>query len=378
MIDRSQFLEKHRISEDKYEAAALGWDALTEIYEDYCASQSDLEAAATGIADLLRRIPAVHSLKIRVKDPEHLLAKIIRKRAEEGSRDISLHNYRQEITDLIGVRALHLFREDWEPIHDYIVTKWELHEQPTAYVKQGEPAEFTDHAANKGCVVKEHEAGYRSVHYLIKSSATKRKHIAEVQVRTIFEEAWSELDHQLRYPYELGNPLLDQFLTIFNRLAGSADEMGSFVRRLLSELRQGALERERLREELKEKIRQQNIDRTEKEELTRKVDELSQYAPTTAPLAIPSGYPGAILGSGSRLTGSLHLPLSRECSNCGREFTEDALAGLGPGSDLCAECRIASCLSRKKICSKCGKEYSDTELNQSGTRPNLCSQCCEA
>jgi hypothetical protein len=146
---------------------------------------------------------------------------------------------------------------------------------------------------------------------------------------------------------------------------------------LLSELRQGAVERERLREELKEKILQQNIDRSEKEELTRKVDELSQYAPTTAPLAMSSGYPGAIPASGARPTGSLHLPLSRECSNCGGEFTEDALAGLGSGSDLCAECRTASYLSRK-ICSKCGKEYHDTELDQSGARPNLCPECREA
>jgi len=53
--------------------------------------------------------------------------------------------------------------------------------------------------------------------------------ISEIQVRTLFEEGWSEIDHRVRYPNFSDNPLLAYFLNIFNRMSGSADEMGSFL-----------------------------------------------------------------------------------------------------------------------------------------------------
>lgn len=39
----------------------------------------------------------------------------------------------------------------------------------------------------------------QSVHYLIRDKESGL--CIEVQVRTLFEEAWSEIDHKLRYPY---------------------------------------------------------------------------------------------------------------------------------------------------------------------------------
>ena len=80
------------------------------------------------------------------------------------------------------------------------------------------------------CKTKEHKAGSRSVHYLVAVKTTKQEVIAEIQVRTIFEEAWSEIDHTIRYPHNQDNLLLNEFLAVFNRLAGSADEMGSYIR----------------------------------------------------------------------------------------------------------------------------------------------------
>jgi hypothetical protein len=55
-------------------------------------------------------------------------------------------------------------------------------------------------------------------------------------VRTIFEEGWSEIDHNIRYPNFSDNPLTNNLLMILNRLAGSADEMSSFVQELSSYL----------------------------------------------------------------------------------------------------------------------------------------------
>ena len=93
----------------------------------------------------------------------------------------------------------------------------------------------------EGFEVRNHPAGYRSVHYVIESSPVKRKIITEIQVRTIFEEGWSEIDHKVRYPNFSDNDLIRCFLEIFNRMAGSADDMGAFVQGLVATL--GSLEK---------------------------------------------------------------------------------------------------------------------------------------
>ena len=76
----------------------------------------------------------------------------------------------------------------------------------------------------------------------LKSIPLKRKLVAEIQVRTIFEEGWSEIDHKVRYPNFSENELIGYFLEIFNRMAGSADDMGGFVLGLVETI--GHLERE--------------------------------------------------------------------------------------------------------------------------------------
>jgi hypothetical protein len=110
---------------------------------------------------------------------------------------------------------------------------------------------------------------------------TKVAVTAEVQVRTIFEEAWSEIDHKIRYPHNKGDPVLNQFLAVFNQLAGSADGMGSFIRSLNSELaarRESHAKEVRSNENeiaaLKAQIEQLTIDTPQKEQLRSGLDAL--------------------------------------------------------------------------------------------------------
>ena len=105
---------------------------------------------------------------------------------------------------------------------------WRLVEIPVIYLRTGDDSE-SDLYSNKGCRIKLHDAGYRSAHYVIKTRPIKDEIFSEIQVRTIFEEGWSEIDHRIRYPDISDNHLINHFLMIFNRLAGSADEMGAFI-----------------------------------------------------------------------------------------------------------------------------------------------------
>ena len=49
----------------------------------------------------------VHSVKSRIKNVEHLRDKLQRKM--EAGRKITLENFRNEVTDLIGIRVLYLY-----------------------------------------------------------------------------------------------------------------------------------------------------------------------------------------------------------------------------------------------------------------------------
>ena len=116
-----------------------------------------------------------------------------------------------------------LFKEDWIGVHKFIMEKYEKHlaEEPFAYIRLGDSPLLYE-----GKVRIVEEKPYRSVHYLIKDNDGI---YVEVQVRTLFEEAWSEIDHKLRYPYKLSNEMINAYLSIMNRSAGMADEMGTFI-----------------------------------------------------------------------------------------------------------------------------------------------------
>lgn len=238
-MELATFLDRNGIATEAWEATRLKWDELLLIAQDHDAQAEHLRDSAELFARVIQRFPAVHSVRWRVKDAEHLLAKIARKRVEKNPKyaEISVGNYFEVVTDLVGLRALHLFKEDCFAIDSNIREKWAPTELATAYIREGDPQDLTDRFRACGFDVKNHPAGYRSVHYVCKTQPLQRAVFAEIQVRTIFEEGWSEIDHRVRYPNFSQDKLVGYFLTIFNRLAGSADEMGTFVQGLTAALR---------------------------------------------------------------------------------------------------------------------------------------------
>lgn len=280
-MEKEQFLKKYNIDEGEFNKTGLSWDELITIKNNYLEYRRKLEPSANYVAEMLRKIEKIHSVKTRLKNPEHLLEKIIRKKIEDSSLEINKEDYTEKITDLVGVRALHLFKEDWETIHQYITDTWDVKEKPVAYLRDGDPKEFVERFKERGCEIKEHPQGYRSIHYLVLTKPSKESIVAEIQVRTIFEEAWSEIDHQIRYPYDVKNPILSHYLTIFNRLAGSADEMGSFIKFLKKELdernekhKSEMEEQNKIVKALKAKIDELKIEAKEKEKLQKEIDSL--------------------------------------------------------------------------------------------------------
>ncbi|TDO72997.1 ppGpp synthetase/RelA/SpoT-type nucleotidyltransferase [Flavobacterium chryseum] len=281
LIKQDLFLEKYNIDINNFEATTLKWNDLKLIHQDYLKEIPKLESSAIYIFNSLMKTPNVHSVRYRIKEAEHVIEKIIRKRIRDPNQIITIENYKSELTDLIGLRALHLFKEEWNSIHEFITSTWELKEKPVANYRDGDSSDYKKEFEKLDCDVKEHKYGYRSVHYIVETKPAKETYFAEIQIRTIFEEAWSEIDHTIRYPYDQDNPVFGQFLLILNRLAGSADEMGTFIQYLKKELQtketnfnQMMNEKDSLIKELEAKIRNLKVEDSDKQYLTDGLEKL--------------------------------------------------------------------------------------------------------
>lgn len=237
-LELDDFLSRNRISNETWGLAGIEWTTLKSIGIDHESKTDYLGETAEFIAGGMQKFKRVHSVRWRVKDAEHLMQKIVRKLADPESRekykDIGTENYRTIITDLIGVRALHLFKDDFIKVHEEIAGTWNFEETPKIYIRSGDQEPQVD---SKEFSSQIHPKGYRSVHYIISTQPKKEKILIEVQVRTIFEEGWSEIDHQIRYPNFSDNALIEYYLQTFNRISGSADEMGSFVKILATDIK---------------------------------------------------------------------------------------------------------------------------------------------
>jgi putative GTP pyrophosphokinase len=132
LIDKEEFFKKYNKTQEDLDKTGLQWENLEEIYQDYLKERPNLENTAVYLFNSLMKIPRVHSVRYRVKDAEHVIEKIIRKRIEKPDRVITLENYKSQLTDLIGLRALHLFKEEWMQIHRVIVNTLNLSGKPTA------------------------------------------------------------------------------------------------------------------------------------------------------------------------------------------------------------------------------------------------------
>lgn len=164
-----------------------------------------LNAVQTSVNSKLKP-PLIHSVKYRFKDPLHLKDKLIRKaiEAKEKGRRFTITNKNlfSRINDLAGYRIIHLHTTQFQEI-DKILKKifeeqsWVLHEGPIARTWDDESREYFKQI---GINIKKSPSMYTSVHYIIKANESNPV-TCEIQVRTLMEEVWGEVDHTINYPH---------------------------------------------------------------------------------------------------------------------------------------------------------------------------------
>ncbi len=170
------------------------------------------------------RRPVVHSIKWRHKDTEHLKEKIRRKTA--AGMAITTENLFDKITDFCGVRVMHLRRSDFSYIHAAITSHirdqhWYFAEPPKAYTWDPEYKSFFD---SHGIANEVKESSYTSVHYLVRPNE-ESKVVCEIQVRSLFEEIWGEIDHDLNYPNPSVSVACREQLKVLAKLVGAGSRL---------------------------------------------------------------------------------------------------------------------------------------------------------
>jgi putative GTP pyrophosphokinase len=211
-------------------------ECIEKIIENFSEKEGEIKRFTSNVKEFFQdisimtngNIPLVHSIKHRVKDKERLRRKLVRKKAEY--EDVTADNFMDKITDLGGVRVLHLYHDQFNLIHEKITKQieeknWAFYEKPKAYTWD---IELQSYFASLGLEVKINERYYTSVHYVVKPHSDS-PYTCEIQVRTLFEEIWGELDHSINYPSPTNNPSQKEQLRVLAKLVGTGTTLANSI-----------------------------------------------------------------------------------------------------------------------------------------------------
>lgn len=184
--------------------------------------------------------PLIHTIKHRLKDPAHLADKLHRM----GDRFKDKNELFTLINDLAGVRILHLYQDDFPLIHEHIMSmvkngEWRLLEKPVAYSWDPElNAFFNDLSLD----VKIKDSHYTSIHYVVAPPNANTSISCEIQVRTLFEEIWGEVDHSINYPHPTQNTPVKEQIRVLSKLISTGSRLTTSIYRCNSNPTNGKVE----------------------------------------------------------------------------------------------------------------------------------------
>ncbi|HGE8329493.1 GTP pyrophosphokinase family protein [Serratia marcescens] len=181
---------------------------MNNILRAFDEKKARYESFATSLKSLLNSLLlndniSIHSLETRVKERNSLEKKLIKK---DKYKSID------EVTDVIGVRIITHYADDVEKV---------------ASVVEREFLVDKNNSIDKRASLEPDRFGYLSLHYIAslnENRANLREHDgyknlkAEIQIRTILQHAWAEIEHDIGYKSNTGLP--DEIRRKFSRLAG--------------------------------------------------------------------------------------------------------------------------------------------------------------
>jgi ppGpp synthetase/RelA/SpoT-type nucleotidyltranferase len=205
-------------------------DALVAYYAENIDHAKRFQTSVLGYlqADSLR--PLIHSIRSRLKSQNSLKDKLFRQIAtciaKKVDFDIVDANLFERITDLVGVRILHLHTTQFAAINKII---HQIIDDETLSLVEGPIAriwdiEYSDYFKSIGVATENNKRMYTSVHYTI-GSRSRFKTSCELQVRTLSQELWGEVDHQINYPHPVDNLACREQIKALARITSGAGRL---------------------------------------------------------------------------------------------------------------------------------------------------------
>jgi ppGpp synthetase/RelA/SpoT-type nucleotidyltranferase len=180
---------------------------IDELVQVYVADRERYQVFLNGLRNLIETHPLadyIHSAKARLKDPEHLRGKLRRKMRDAmdgmGEFIYTSDNLFEHINDLAGLRILHLHTRQFEHINRHLRDALEEAKLPLvqAFARVWDD-ETREYFKRLGLETEPSPLMYTSVHYVVEANM-RTKRTGEIQVRTLAEELWGEVDHSINYP----------------------------------------------------------------------------------------------------------------------------------------------------------------------------------
>lgn len=223
-----------------------------QIFDKYDSWKANCENVRNDFWKLIEPIGNVHLHTSRIKSLDSLLEKVIKKRyrhiADRQSRYAGINGdtYKDIITDLIGLRLIVNYRGNWKDIHKKLIQLFPFNpdieydenvlmphsqsghyqaECPKAYYAKGDDVQEYE---QYGLIPRLHKMNYRSIHYTISFEGV----YIELQLRTIYDEAWSDCDHNYVYKKEDNKSFiaLEQISSVLSRLTNLSNDIGEQMR----------------------------------------------------------------------------------------------------------------------------------------------------
>jgi ppGpp synthetase/RelA/SpoT-type nucleotidyltranferase len=158
---------------------------LTEYAAQISAAESATEIAGAIVERTVREVGApIHAITARAKNLDSLRGKLRRKEYKKPGK---------ELTDLIGVRVISYYSDSVDTIAERLEQTFEINKK-----------ESTDKRRGLGL----RDFGYRSVHLIARLKAGHqltaegqflRDRWFEIQIRSVLEHAWAEIEHEVVY-----------------------------------------------------------------------------------------------------------------------------------------------------------------------------------
>jgi ppGpp synthetase/RelA/SpoT-type nucleotidyltranferase len=154
---------------------------------------------------------SIHTILYRIKDESRLIEKIDQENSNSGSglELITKNNFHERIGDIIGIRIICLRLSDIVKVEEYL--EFLVEEKILKFIQNPDYKRSFVLPISLGKTAPQNinlqYSGYSSIHYQVKLgensdvSETLKNIQIELQLRTILEEAWGEIDHKYRYRY---------------------------------------------------------------------------------------------------------------------------------------------------------------------------------